>query len=87
MNYKIVFSKRATKDYELIKKSPLSKKAKAILLILENNPYEPPLEELSGNLKGVYSKRLNIQHRIVYQIHNDIKTVKLLAMWSHYEGL
>jgi len=87
MSYNIVFSKRATKDYELIKRSPLHKKAKAILLVLEKNPYESPLEELSGNLRGVYSKRLNRQHRIVYEIHNDIKTVKLLAMWTHYERI
>ena len=87
MNYRITFSRRAEKDYDLIKRSPLKKKAKTILLALENNPYIPPLEELSGNLKGAYSKRLNIKHRIVYEIYEKEKAVKILSMWSHYENL
>lgn len=87
MSYKIIFSRRAEKDYELIKRSPLRKRAKTILFTLEQNPYKQPLEELSGNLKGTYSKRLNVKHRIVYEIRENEKVVKILSMWSHYESL
>jgi len=85
MNYKIVFTKRGEKDYELVKRSPLHKKAKKILLDLEKDPYCPPMEELVGNLKGSCSKRLNIQHRIVYEVDKANKVVKILSMWTHYE--
>ena len=87
MSYRIKFSSQAEKDYEFIKKSTLAKKAKLILKILQKNPYSPPCEKLKNNLKGAYSKRLNIQHRIVYEVREENKTVVILRMWTHYEKL
>ena len=87
MNYQITYSRRAKKDYEQIKRSHLSTKAKEIIEKLKDKPYDPPIEELVGNLKGAYSKRLNIQHRIVYEVHEKEKTVRVLAMWTHYDKL
>ena len=87
MDYKITFAKRAEKDYELVKRSPLAKKAKKILSDIKKDPYAPPLEELSGNLKGAYSKRLNLKHRIVYEIFDSERAVKILSMWTHYENI
>ncbi|MDR3111715.1 MAG: Txe/YoeB family addiction module toxin [Elusimicrobiota bacterium] len=84
--YKIEFHKDVFKDFEKIKSvGSLYKKAKTILKLLENNPFENPpvFEKLQGDLKGLYSRRLNLSHRIVYKIEK--KTVKILSMWSHYE--
>lgn len=68
-------------------KSNLDKKAKKLLEIIKNNPFvnPPPYEKLVGNLSGAYSRRINIQHRIVYQVLEDIRTIKIIRMWSHYE--
>jgi len=69
MSYKIKLTKQALKDYEKIKKSPLSKKVKAILQTLEDNPYKLPYEKLSGDFgNNTYSRRINIRHRIVYEL-------------------
>ena len=82
--YRIVISKSAQKDKEKIKSIPtLKKKADNILAILRQNP--PPYEKLVGDLKTAYSRRINIQHRLVYQIFEEEKIIKIISMWSHYE--
>ena len=83
--YKVLLSKQAVKDLALLKSANLSKKAKAIVEILEDNPYTPPYEKLVGNLSGFYSRRINIQHRMVYMIDESTKEVVVVSMWSHYE--
>ena len=65
--------------------SGLKSQAQALLKILQSNPYQPPYEKLVGNLAGYYSRRINIQHRLVYEIHEEQKIVRVLGMWSHYE--
>lgn len=87
MNYKIEFTKNAAKDYQIIKKSPYAGKVKKLLLIIEENPYELPYEELTNNLKGIYSRRINKQHRLTYEINEITKTIKIRSMWTHYENL
>ncbi len=85
--WKIVFTKKAQKDAEKLVSSGLKAKTENLLNILKQNPYTspPPFEKLSGDLTGVYSRRINIQHRLVYQIYEEEKTVKILRMWTHYE--
>jgi Txe/YoeB family toxin of toxin-antitoxin system len=88
MSYEIQFHKRVFKDLENIKNIPsLCNKAKALLKLLENNPYEipPSYEKLTGTLKGFYSRRLNKQYRLIYLVDDKIKTVKIVSMWTHYE--
>jgi Txe/YoeB family toxin of toxin-antitoxin system len=82
-----VFTKQAQKDAKKISSSDLKSKAEDIIEILKQNPYQTPpsYEKLVGDLSGAYSRRLNIQHRIVYQIFNDEKIVKVIRMWTHYE--
>ncbi|MCW7753936.1 Txe/YoeB family addiction module toxin [Desulfobotulus sp. H1] len=87
MSWKLVFTKQAQKDAKKISSSGLKSKAEDILGILKQNPYQtpPPYEKPVGDLSGACSRRLNLQHRIVYQILNDEKTVKVLRMWTHYK--
>ena len=87
MSWKIVFTKQAQKDAKKLSSSNLRGKTQVILDILKLNPYQnpPPYEKLVGDLAGAYSRRINIQHRIVYQVLNKQKTVKVLRMWTHYE--
>ena len=87
MIWKVVFTKQAQKDAKKLSTSGLKSKAEEIIDILKTNPYQnpPSYEKLVGDLSGAYSRRLNIQHRIVYQIINDDKVVKVLRMWTHYE--
>lgn len=87
MNWKIVYTSQAKKDAKKISRSGLKSQAQHILAILEKNPYQtpPPYEKLVGDLSGACSRRINIQHRLVYQILDDIKTVKVIRMWTHYE--
>ncbi len=82
--YKVLLSKKAVKDLELLKRAGLSSKAKAIVDSLKENPRNLPLEKLVGNLKGFYSKRINIQHRLVYRIDDEYQIVLVVSMWSHY---
>ena len=86
--YKIVYRKQALKDLEKIKKTNLKEKAKRLIAIIKENPYQnpPPYEKLIGDLSGAYSRRINIQHRLVYQVLEDMKTIKILRMWTHYEN-
>jgi len=87
VSWKVVFTKQAQKDAKKISSSGLKSKAEDIIEILKQNPYQTPpsYEKLVGDLSGAYSRRLNIQHRIVYQIFNDEKIVKVIRMWTHYE--
>lgn len=96
--YRIVYDKQAVKDIINLKRVRLDEKAKKLIELIKENPFQnpPPFEALVGNLQGVYSRRINIQHRLVYQVYNvpveadGIKyagTVKIIRMWSHYEGM
>jgi len=87
VSWKIVFTRQAQKDAEKISASNLKPKAEKILEFLRQHPLQtpPPYEKLIGDLAGAYSRRLNIQHRIIYQIITDEETVKIIRMWTHYE--
>jgi toxin YoeB len=87
VNWRVVFTKQAQKDAKKVSASGLKPKAEKIIEILRQNPFQtpPPYEKLVGDLAGAYSRRLNIQDRIVYQVIIDEKTVKLIRMWTHYE--
>ncbi len=87
MSWTVVFTKQARIDAKKLSASGLKSKAEAIIQILSENPYQvpPSYEKLFGDLAGAYSRRINIQHRIVYQILEDVKTVKVIRMWTHYE--
>jgi Txe/YoeB family toxin of toxin-antitoxin system len=87
VKWKLVYTKQAEKDAKKIKAAQLKEKAQRILNILEEDPFKrpPPFEKLVGDLSGAYSRRINIQHRIVYQVLQEIKTVKIIRMWTHYE--
>jgi len=85
--WQLVYTKQAQKDARKLASSGLKVKAKELLEIIENNPYQnpPPYEKLVGDLAGAYSRRLNIQHRLVYQVLEEKETIKVLRMWTHYE--
>ena len=87
VNWKVVFTKQAQKDAKKLAASGLRLKAEKLLEILKANPYQtpPPYEKLVGDLEGAYSRRINVQRRLVYQIFGDIKTVKVIRLWTHYE--
>ena len=87
MTWRLVFTKQAQKDAKKIAHSGLKPQAERLLEILKENPYKnpPPYEKLIGDLSGAYSRRINIQHKLVYQVMEDIKTVKVIRMWTHYE--
>lgn len=85
--YTIVYTKNAAADISKLKAAKLDKKAKALIEIIRQNPYQtpPPYEKLLGNLSGAYSRRINIKHRLVYQVLEDAHTIKIISMWTHYE--
>ena len=87
MTWKLVYTKQAQKDAEKLAASGLKAKAQALLAVLAVNPYQtpPPFEKLVGDLSGAYSRRVSIQHRLVYEVLDDAKTVKVLRMWTHYQ--
>jgi toxin YoeB len=85
MEWKIEFSRNILKDAKKLKAAHLEVNVKALLEIIKQNPYEPPYEKLSGNLKGYYSRRINIKHRLVYSVSEETKTIKVVSIWSHYE--
>ena len=87
--YKIVYIKQAIKDISKLKNIGLAEKAKSLIDILRENPFQnpPPYEKLIGDLKDLYSRRINIQHRLVYQVLEDRNIVRILSMWSHYENI
>jgi toxin YoeB len=83
----LIYTKQAQKDAKKLALSNLKKKAKESLKILEQDPFQtpPPYEKLIGDLAGAYSRRINIQHRIVYQVYDEEKTIKIIRLWTHYE--
>jgi len=85
--WQLVFTKQAQKDAKKIMSSGLRPKAEILFDILRKDPFQqpPPFEKLIGDLKGACSRRINIQHRLIYQVLMDIKTVKVIRMWTHYE--
>jgi len=87
VSWRLVYTKRARKDAKKIASSNLKPKTQNLLNILEEDPFQkpPPFEALVGDLSGAYSRRINIQHRLVYQVYEEEKTVKILSMWTHYE--
>lgn len=85
--YKIFYTKNALKYADNLKSAGLSSKMKALINIIQVNPYQnpPPYEKLENNLKGLYSRRINIKHRLVYEVMEEEKTIKILSLWTHYE--
>ena len=85
--YHVIFTKRALKDLSYLKAAGLSEKAKQIVEIIGRNPFQnpPEYEKLLGNLNGYYSRRINIKHRLVYEVLEQENIVRILRMWSHYE--
>ena len=85
--YELLYTKQAQKDAKKLAQSNLKRKAQEILQLLEKDPFVdyPPYEKLLGDLTGAYSRRINIQHRIVYQVYEEEKKVKIVRMWTHYE--
>ena len=87
VSWTVVFTSQAKKDAKKLSSSGLKPKAESLLKILSENPFltPPTFEKLVGDLEGAYSRRINIQHRLVYQVLKDINTVKVIRMWTHYE--
>lgn len=87
VEWKIVYTRQAQRDARKIASAGLRPKAEKVLEILSRNPYQTPptFEKLVGDLSGAYSRRINIQHRLVYQIMEEERTVKVIRMWTHYE--
>ncbi|MDY0088723.1 MAG: Txe/YoeB family addiction module toxin [Coriobacteriia bacterium] len=87
MSWRICYTKQAQRDAKKLATSGLKHKAQALLDVVTDNPYQnpPPYEKLVGDLSGAYSRRINLQHRLVYQVLEEKHTVKVLRMWTHYE--
>lgn len=87
MTWKLYYTKQAQKDARKLASSGLKSKAQELLQIIEQDPYQkpPPYEKLIGDLAGAYSRRINIQHRLVYQVLEEDKAIKVLRLWTHYE--
>lgn len=87
MSWRLVYTPQARKDARKLASSGLKPHAERLLVLLAENPYQtpPPFEKLVGDLAGAFSRRINIQHRLVYQVLDGIKTVKTIRMWTHYE--
>lgn len=85
--YKIVYTKTAIKDIPNLKSAHLDKNTKALIDIIRNNPFKvpPPYEKLVGDLQGLYSRRINIKHRLVYEVLEEDKIIKIISLWTHYE--
>lgn len=87
--YRIVYRKKVLKDIPKIKAIKLESKVKKLIEIIKQNPFQtpPPYEKLVEDLEGAYSRRINVQHRLVYQILEEEKTIKILSLWTHYENI
>jgi len=87
VSWLLVYTAQAKKDAKKLANAGLKEKAIALLKLIETNPYQnpPPYEKLVGDLSGAYSRRINIQHRLVYEVLSDQGTIKILRMWTHYE--
>ncbi len=86
VEYKILYSKLALKDAKKLTSSNLDKKAKELIEIIKKDPFQkpPPYEKLVGNLNGSYSRRINIQHRLIYEVRETNKVIRISRMWTHY---
>lgn len=87
MSWQLVYTKQAQKDAQKLAAAGLKDKAKALLAVVQGNPFQnpPPYEKLVGDLTGAYSRRINIQHRLVYMVLQEEQVVKVLRLWSHYD--
>jgi Txe/YoeB family toxin of toxin-antitoxin system len=87
VSWQVVFARHAVKDAKKLAAAGLKEKAQDLLAVLERDPFQnpPPFEKLVGDLEGAYSRRINIQHRLVYEVFRKEKTVRVLRMWTHYE--
>lgn len=87
MSYQVVYTQQARKDATKLKGTPLAAKAKELVTLIGEDPFAspPPYEALVGNLRGAYSRRITIQHRLVYEVLEEQQAVKVLRMWTHYE--
>jgi len=87
VSWKLVFAKHAQKDAKKLASAGLKSKAEELLAVLAQDPFQnpPPYEKLVGDLAGAYSRRINIQHRLVYEVFAQERTVRVLRMWTHYE--
>ncbi len=87
--YRIEYHKKAVKEILKLKENNLDKKAKKLVDLIRENPYQtpPPYEKLVGDLQGFYSRRINIKHRLVYQVNEEEKKIKIISLWSHYENI
>lgn len=87
MSWKVVFTRMAQKDARKIKRAGLKSRVETLLAIIEEDPFQTPpsYEKLVGDLKGAYSRRITIKHRLVYEVRSDEKVVKVIRMWTHYE--
>ncbi|MDP1723804.1 MAG: Txe/YoeB family addiction module toxin [Alphaproteobacteria bacterium] len=85
--YELYFTKQSQKDAQKIKEAGLKNKAELLLDIIRHNPFQnsPPYEKLVGDLTGAYSRRINIQHRLIYQVDIELKGVKIIRLWTHYK--
>ena len=85
--YNIVYTKKAINDISKLKSVKLDKKARALIEIIKENPYKTPptYEKLMGDLTGAYSRHINIKHRLIYEVLEEEKTVKIISLWTHYE--
>ena len=87
VSWKLVFTKQAQKDAKKLRRAGLKKKAQILLEVITENSFQnpPPYEKLIGDLMGAYSRRINIQHRLVYQVIKKANTIKIMRLWTHYE--
>ncbi|MEH2241302.1 Txe/YoeB family addiction module toxin [Nostoc sp.] len=87
VSWRLVYTKQAQKDAKKLASSNLKEKAEELLVVLKKNPFQnpPPYEKLVGDLSGAYSRRINIQHRLVYEVIESEQVVKIIRMWTHYE--
>lgn len=85
--YSIVYTRQAANDIPKSKAAKLENKTKALIDLIRNNPYQTPpsYEKLQGDLQGAYSRRINIKHRLVYEVYEEVRTVKIISLWPHYE--
>ena len=87
MSWELRYTRQAQKDAKKLSASGLRRKAQALLDVIKEDPYQnpPPYEKLVGDLSGVYSRRINIQHRLVYQVYEEEHVIKIIRLWTHYE--
>lgn len=85
--YAVVYTKKAVKDIPKLKAAKLDDKAKQLVAVIKENPFQnpPPYEKLLGRLSGFYSRRINYQHRLVYTVDDEKKKIRIISMWTHYE--